>query len=83
MNNELKITLTIKETAKFLGKTEQYVRIGLQRKSLPFGSAVQTREPTKTRPRGSWDYHIPRIQVERYMGCSYARFLKGVGNEKN
>lgn len=33
--------LTIKEAAERMGKSEQYVRIGLQQNRLPFGSAVK------------------------------------------
>lgn len=71
-----KLQLSIKETAEFIGKGQQYVRMGLQTGRLKFGSAVQTREPTRTRPRGAWDYDIQRIQVERYVGMSYKKFLE-------
>jgi hypothetical protein len=71
-----KLQLSIKETAEFIGKGQQYVRMGLQTRRLKFGSAVQTREPTRTRPRGAWDYDIQRIQVERYVGMSYKKFLE-------
>lgn len=71
-----KLQLTIKEAAEFVGKGQQYVRVGLQTGRLKFGSAVQTREPTRTRPRGAWDYDIQRIQVERYVGMSYKKFLE-------
>lgn len=33
--------MTVKEAAKLLGKSEQFVRIGLQRGILPFGYAVK------------------------------------------
>jgi hypothetical protein len=39
MNNE---TLTVQETAKLMGKSQDFVRIGLQRNLLPFGYAVKT-----------------------------------------
>ena len=71
-----KLQLSIKETAEFIGKGQQYVRMGLQTGRLSFGSAVQTREPTRTRPRGAWDYDIQRIKVERYVGMSYKKFLE-------
>ena len=38
MNN----TLTVQETAKLMGKSQDFVRIGLQRNLLPFGYAVKT-----------------------------------------
>ena len=39
MSNE---TLTVQETAKLMGKSQDFVRIGLQRNLLPFGYAVKT-----------------------------------------
>ena len=63
----MKNTLTVTECAEMIGKSPQAVRIGLQRGAYKFGTAVQTKEPTKTRPRGAWDYHIPRQAVEHYM----------------
>ena len=39
MNND---TLTVQETAKLMGKSQDFVRIGLQRNLLPFGYAVKT-----------------------------------------
>ena len=71
-----KLQLTIKEAAEFIGKGQQYVRVGLQTGRLKFGTAVQTREPTRDKPRGAWDYDIQRIQVERYVGMSYRKFLE-------
>lgn len=39
MNNE---TLTVQEAAKLMGKSQDFVRIGLQRSLLPFGYAIKT-----------------------------------------
>ena len=63
-----KLQLSIKETAEFIGKGQQYVRMGLQTRRLKFGSAVQTREPTRTRPRGvgimtSSEYRLKDMSV--------------------
>ena len=60
----MKNTLTIKECADFIGKSAQAVRIGLQRGNFKFGTAIQTVQPTTTKPRGSWDYHIQLILQE-------------------
>lgn len=60
-------TLTVSECAELIGKSQQSVRIGLQRGFFKFGTAIQTRDSTRTRPRGSWDYHIPKAAVEHYM----------------
>lgn len=35
------LTMSVKETAKKLNKSEQFVRIGLQRGLLPFGFAIK------------------------------------------
>lgn len=54
--------ITISEAAKLMNKSEQFIRIGLQRKILPFGSAVQQKE------NGRWSYYIsPKLFVE-YTG---------------
>ncbi len=56
MENNIKVT----DAAAMMGKRPQYVRIGLQRGILPFGSAVKT--------AGRWSYHIPRAKFYEYMG---------------
>lgn len=33
--------ITIQEAAKIMGKSQQFVRMGLQQKTLPFGAAVK------------------------------------------
>ena len=52
--------LTIKEVANKMGKSEQYVRIGLQQNRLPFGSAVKL--------SSKWTYHIVPNLFYEYMG---------------
>lgn len=52
--------LSVKEAAKLLGKSEQFVRIGLQRGILPFGYAVKM--STK------WTYHISDHKIHEYVG---------------
>lgn len=42
--------MTVKEAAGLLGKTEQFIRIGLQQGALPFGTAVKM--------RGRYSYRI-------------------------
>lgn len=52
--------LSVKDAAKLMGKTEQFVRIGLQRNILPFGWAV---------PMGKeWSYFISRSKFEEFTG---------------
>lgn len=52
---------TIKEVARRMCKSEQYIRIGLQTGRLPFGTAV------KVSP-GRWSYHVPERAFKDYMG---------------
>ena len=37
-------TMTVKEAARLMKKSESFIRIGLQRNILPFGYAVKTGE---------------------------------------
>lgn len=53
--------------AKILGKSQQFVRIGLQQKTLPIGSAVKM--------SNEWSYHISYELLKNYIGfdmlCKY------------
>lgn len=63
----------VKVAAAILGKSEQFVRCGLQFGKLTFGVAVST-NPNKPRP--VFTYHIsPKLFME-YTGCSIADILK-------
>lgn len=52
--------MTVKECAELLGKSEQFIRLGLQRSELPFGYAVKM--------SSRWSYHISRHKVHKYIG---------------
>lgn len=52
--------LTVAEAAKRLGVSQQFVRIGLQRKILPFGYAVKLSD--------RYTYHISERQLKEYIG---------------
>lgn len=54
------IVLKVSECAKVLGKSEQFVRIGLQSGVLPFGYAVKM--------SSKWTYHISDAKVMEYFG---------------
>lgn len=54
------MNVTVKEAASRLGKSEQFVRIGLQRGLLPFGVAVKM--------SSKWTYHISPKKLEEYIG---------------
>jgi len=53
-------SVSVKEAAKVMGKSEQFVRIGLQTKRLPFGLAVQV----STR----WTYYISPAKFYDFVG---------------
>lgn len=52
--------LSVVQAAKLLGASEQFVRIGLQQKELPFGFAVKT--------SGQWTYVITKQKFEETTG---------------
>jgi len=54
------LNVTIKEAAELLGKSQQFVRIGLQQSVLPFGYAIKM--------SGRYTYHISRKKLEEYLG---------------
>lgn len=54
------MNIRVSEAAKLMGKSEQFIRIGLQRNILPFGFAIQM--STK------WTYHISPKLLEEYVG---------------
>ena len=55
-------TLTVKEAAKVLECSEQYVREGLKRKTLPIGSAIPLSD------KDHYTYHISKKLVAEYIG---------------
>lgn len=54
--------ITIKQAAKIMGKCEQFVRVGLQRGLLPFGTAVQIRGDNR------YTYYISPAKFWEYVG---------------
>jgi hypothetical protein len=53
-------SLSVKEAAEIMGKSGQFVRIGLQRGLLPFGTAVKM--------SSVWTYYISPNQFYEYVG---------------
>lgn len=51
--------VTVKQAAKLLGVSEQFIRIGLQQRSLPFGVAVKMSE--------RYTYYISKKKLEEYI----------------
>ena len=54
------MNITIKEVAKALNKSEQFVRIAIQRGALPIGTAV--------RKNGKYNYYISPKKLYEYTG---------------
>ena len=53
--------VSVAECAKILGKSEQFVRVGLQQGVLPFGVAVRT--------SSKYSYHISPKKLNEYMSA--------------
>lgn len=53
--------VSIKEAARMLRKSEQFIRVGLQQGILPFGYAVKINGSKYT-------YHISRKKLNEYIG---------------
>ena len=54
--------ITVQDAAKLMGKSEMFIRIGLQRGILPFGIAV------KLDGKSKYSYHISPKLFEEYLG---------------
>ena len=54
--------ITTADAARCLGKSKQFVRIGLQRGLLPFGNAVPG-------VGGSYNYYINPAKFREYVGA--------------
>lgn len=52
--------MKVKEAAKRLGKSEQFVRVGLQQGIFDFGYAVKM--------SSIWTYHISEKKLNDYVG---------------
>lgn len=70
------MNLKVKEAAKLMGKSEQFIRIGLQRKLLPFGSAVQS-------PGGKYSYYISPELFEQYTGIKIEKEKENIDATNN
>ena len=54
--------MSVIECARLLGVSPQFVRIGLQRGVLPFGTAIKM--------SSRWTYHISEAKVYEYLGLT-------------
>lgn len=55
----MKKKMSVKEASILLGKSPEFVRVGLQRKLLPFGTAVKL--------SSRWSYHISASLFYEYL----------------
>lgn len=53
--------ISIKKAADMMGKSQQFVRVGLQRGLLPFGTAVKL--------SSMWTYYISPQKFYEYTGA--------------
>lgn len=54
--------ITVETAAKLMGVGRQFIRVGLQNKSLPFGTAVKM-------PSGKYRYYISPSKFSEFTGC--------------
>lgn len=52
--------IPVKVVAEILGVSQQFIRVGLQQKTLPIGSAVKI--------SSKWSYHISYELLKNYIG---------------
>lgn len=61
-------TVSIKEASRIMGKSEQFIRVGLRNKRLPFGVAVKL--------SSQWTYYIsPKLFYEYVGDCSSEKII--------
>lgn len=60
--------LSVRRAAALMNKDESFIRIGLQRKLLPFGVAIQTKEAKGRHDSGRWSYYISPKKFEEFTG---------------
>lgn len=56
--------VSVKRAAEIMGKSEQFVRVGLQRQVLPIGTAIKL--------SSKWTYHISPKLLDEYIGTDKA-----------
>ena len=56
--------ITVQQAADVLNVSQQFIRIGLQKGTLPIGSAVKM--------SSRWTYHISEHLLEQYTGIKNA-----------
>lgn len=69
----MKKNIKVKEAARLMGKSEMFVRIGLQRGTLKFGTAEKL--------SSKYTYHISPKLFYEYLGIDVNEFVKQVEEE--
>lgn len=59
----MKGNIKVEKAAEIMGKSQQFVRIGLQRGLLPFGTAIKM--------TSVWTYHISPKLFYDYIGLEF------------
>ncbi len=59
-------SIPVNEAARIMGKSPQFIRIGLQRGLLPFGIAFKTDERNE-----QYDYYISPKKFSEYTGYDF------------
>lgn len=68
--------ITVKDAARLMGVSPQFVRIGMQRGLLPIGTAVKL--------SSVWTYYISEAKLKEYTGAATpANRKKGRNNAEN
>ena len=62
--------ISVADAAKLMGVSKQFIRLGLQRGTLPIGTAVKMRE---------WVYYVSRPLLEAFIGKKTEREDKNDG----
>ena len=67
--------LSVREAAAIMGKSDQFVRVGLQTKALPFGTAVKLST--------QWTYYISPAKFYEYVDGRYCTTDENSPNTEN
>jgi hypothetical protein len=67
----MRANIKVEKAAEIMGKSQQFVRVGLQRGLLPFGTAVKM--------SSIWTYHISPKLFYDYVGLEFKEDKERVG----
>ena len=66
--------VSIKRAAELMGKSTPFIRIGLQRCLLPFGTAMKLKGGT------NYSYYISPVKLADYLGVEVSEIFDGGGD---